>query len=243
MEKLKELLIENGATIVKFANLEGLYNQDIIPANPSSKEEQQYCKIPKYPYGVSIAVKLPTEIVKGIADGPTMDYFNTYHEINRKLNALATLCEEYLVGKGFEAYAQTSEGVWEYGFFTTVMPHKTVAVSAGVGWIGKSALLVTKEFGSAIRLTSVLTNAPLSCEEPIKQSPCSNCTICQKACPGNAITGNVWSKNEGRDYIFDAAKCRKKARELADEMLHKEITLCGKCIEVCPFARKYLSSN
>ena len=50
----------------------------------------------------------------------------------------------------------------EYGIFRTVMPHKTVAVHAGLGWIGKSALFVTEKYGSAVRLTSVLTDAPLS---------------------------------------------------------------------------------
>jgi len=38
------------------------------------------------------------------------------------------------------------------------MPQKTIATRAGLGWIGKTALLITPQFGSAIRLNSVLTD-------------------------------------------------------------------------------------
>ena len=37
--------------------------------------------------------------------------------------------------------------------------YKMLATLAGIGWIGKNALLVTKEQGSAVRFTAVLTDA------------------------------------------------------------------------------------
>ena len=43
----------------------------------------------------------------------------------------------------------------------TALPHKTIATRAGIGWIGKSALLVTAKYGSAIRLSSILTDTPI----------------------------------------------------------------------------------
>lgn len=120
------------------------------------------------------------------------------------------------------------------------MPHKTVAVHAGLGWIGKSALFLTEKYGSAVRLKSVLTNAPLECEEgAILESKCNNCTLCADACPGKAISGHIWNLELDRDDYFDAMACRKKAREIAAKTLDREITLCGKCIEVCPYTKKY----
>lgn len=68
------------------------------------------------------------------------------------------------------------------------------------------------------------------------------CQQCQKACPGKAITGALWDATRGRDWIFDAMACRKKAREIASKAIGKEITLCGKCIESCPYTQKYISS-
>lgn len=93
------------------------------------------------------------------------------------------------------------------------MPHKTVAVCAGIGWIGKSALLVTPEFGSAVRLTSVLTDAPLTVDKIIEKSPCEKCNVCKEACPAHAIVGNVWRQGVERDYIVNVLKCRETARK------------------------------
>jgi epoxyqueuosine reductase QueG len=58
---------------------------------------------------------------------------------------------------------------------STGLPHKTTATLAGLGWIGKCALLVTERYGSAIRLTAVLTEAELPCGEPVSRSRCGAC--------------------------------------------------------------------
>ena len=52
----------------------------------------------------------------------------------------------------------------------TVLPHKTVATRAGIGWIGKSALLVTEQYGSMIRISSILTDAPLETAVPVRSA-------------------------------------------------------------------------
>jgi epoxyqueuosine reductase QueG len=43
-----------------------------------------------------------------------------------------------------------------------------------------------------------------------------------------------------REAIFDAAKCRDTARARAMQGFGEEITICGKCIEVCPYTKKYM---
>ncbi len=240
MEKLKEELYQKGASLVGFGNIEDLYTKNNPLDSKNTENETLESEIPHYPVGISIAIAIPKEVVKGISLKPTMDYYHTCYELNHRLDSLAEFCESYLMNLGYQAYAQTVNRVKEYGNFKTVMPHKTVAVTAGLGWIGKSALLVTKEFGSAVRLTSVLTTAPLECNQRIHESPCKGCEICKNACPGKAITGNVWDSKKDRDWVFNASACRKQARKLAFEELGKEITLCGKCIEVCPYTQRYL---
>jgi len=195
-------LYDNGATMVGFADLSRVVTDELK-------------------YGVSIAIKIPTEIIASIHDGPNRAYFNTYHDLNSRLNALAKKAAGYLEERGYAAFAQTTDVVKQYGVCRTKMPHKTVAVNAGLGWIGKSALLVTKEYGSA----------------------CGTCLICTEACPAKAISGRLWSPDLDRDEFFSPLPCQKKARELTKERVHEEATICGKCIEVCPYTQKYLAVN
>jgi len=192
-------------------------------------------------FGVSVAIAVPSNVIQSIQNGPTMAYYDEYHRINKVLDHLVLVGAEYLTKKGYQAYAQTSDAVVESDDYRTALPHKTVATRAGLGWIGKCALLVTKEYGSSVRLSSLITNAPLECAVPIVNSQCGNCMVCANACPGKAVSGNLWSENIDRDDFFNSIQCRKAARELAAKHIDKEITLCGKCIQVCPYTQAYLN--
>ena len=65
--------------------------------------------------------------------------------------------------------------------------HKTVAAVAGLGGIGLSKLLVTPEFGPLVRLGTIITDASLTVEEPLDETPCKQCESCRNACPAEAI--------------------------------------------------------
>ena len=241
--EIEKLLMENGASLVGFANVEGMYNKVDLSMPRSEDSETEMYDIPHYPMGISIAVSISPSIIAGIRKAPTMDYYNAYHAENEKLDRLAMLCADYLIREGYKAYPQTVSSTREYGIFRTILPHKNVAINAGLGWIGKSALFVTEKFGSAVRLTSVLTDAPIACVNSISQPKCGSCMICADACPGKAISGRLWNKESDRDDYFDAMACRLKAREIAAKTLDKKITLCGKCIEVCPYTRRYIEKS
>lgn len=237
--EIEQLLLEAGAAMVGFAKIDELYNNVDLNGPRSEDSVTEPINIPHYSYGISILLAHPKNVIKNIHNAPTMDYYHAYHKLNNKLDELAVLCADYIKEQGYHAYPQTVSATKEYGIFRTVMPHKTVAVHAGLGWIGKSALFITEKYGSAVRLTSVLTDAPLEYNKQILPSKCGGCMLCTNACPGKAISGKLWSPKLDRDEFFDAAACRKKAREIAAETLDKQITLCGKCIEICPYTRKY----
>ena len=237
---IERMLIKNGASMVGFAKLEGLYDKMDLDEESSEDSIREPFEIPQYPMGISIALAYPRAVIKGINQVPTMEYHDAYHELNNQLDDLANMCAEYLEEQGYNAYPQTISSIKEFGVFRTVMPHKTVAVHAGLGWIGKSALFVTEQYGSALRLTSVLTDAPLKHKGAILQSRCGDCMLCMNACPGKAISGREWNPQLDRDEFFNAMDCRKKAREISATILNKEITLCGKCIEVCPYTQRYI---
>ena len=241
--QLRQLLLDNGASLIGFARVEGLYAQPDFPQMAGEGSETKSFVIPEYPHAVSIAIAIPRDVIRGISQAPTTAYFEAYHSLNHRLDELGMLCAEYITQAGYQAYAQTVSATREYGVYRTILPHKTVALHAGLGWIGKSALLITEQYGGAQRLTSVLTDAPLSCHEGYLQPRCGDCMVCAKACPGNAISGRQWSMGDDRDDRFDTIACRNAAREISAKALGKTITLCGKCIEICPYTKRYLHGS
>ena len=197
------------------------------------------------PVGICVAVKYSKEVIRGIIDLPTREYYEQYNILNEKLDMLVKLGASALIALGgYKAIPLTMDIVKEYETdYTTMLPYKTVATLAGIGWIGKSALLVTKKYGSMLRISSILTDAPLRTAKPIKKSRCADCIICTKVCPANAISGKNWSVDTYRDEFYDAYKCRNVARERALQGIGIEITQCGKCIVSCPYTQQYLSQE
>lgn len=115
--------------------------------------------------------------------------------------------------------------------------HKTAATSAGLGWVGKNALFISKEFGCGVRLATVITDAPLNPGKPVTESQCGKCKECIEACPYGAIIGTPWSSGIAREELFDAFLCNEKREEYIPTLGYKHP--CGLCIQACPFTRNY----
>ena len=213
-----------GASVVGFADLSPLPE----PATGGLKS------------AISVGIALNPEVVAGLAAGPTARYHAEYDRVNGALAQLTTLAADMLRERGFATTSgsATVRTVGD-GRDTTLLPHKTVATRAGLGWIGHCALLVTPAFGPALRISSVLTDAPLTHAVPIERSRCGRCRRCVDACPAGAVTGRPWAAGMPRDEIYDAAACRKKASELATAQGIEE-TICGICIFACPWTQRYL---
>ena len=192
--------------------------------------------------GISVAVALPQNVITDLQTAPTKEYYDLYYSLNRKLNDIVMAGEVFLKSQGFEAYAQTTDRVKVGGNKISKLPHKTVATRAGLGWIGKNCLLVTPQYGSAIRISSLLTNAPLECGEPVRQSYCGTCRLCITACPAQALKGTLWTADTQREKIVDIEKCYKKQVEIMSENTGIKTDLCGKCFAVCAYTRKYLQT-
>lgn len=222
-DQLTEELLSLGADMVGFGDLCDL------PADVRNE----------FPIGVSVVVRYPNEVIQGIADLPTQEYKEWYELLNDRLDMLVTKGAELLQTSGYRAQAQTRSvvGFGEDGN-NTVLPHKTVATRAGIGWIGKNALLTTKEHGSMVRISSILTDAPLRLDEPINKSYCGTCTTCADECPAEAIHGVTWNPSVKRDELVDPVICREVAQARSKQGFGGGHTICGKCIEVCPFTRK-----
>jgi epoxyqueuosine reductase len=218
-------LRSGGAALVGFGRL------DEIPA--ADRED--------LPAGIAIAVAYAPAIIAGITEGPTREYYDAYRRANETLNDLSAAAVAFLQEHGYRAVRQlaTDAGI-DPSTHSTRLPHKTVATRAGLGWIGKCALLVTEEYGSAIRITSVLTDAPLPVAVPVNHSRCGECRLCVEACPGHAPFGGGWRLGVHRDTFFNAWMCREAARAIAKARTGIEDTFCGICIAACPFTLRYV---
>ncbi len=223
-EEIREKLIEKGASVVGYADLSAL---------PEDARRA-------YQYGIIIGVALSPEIVIGIKDGPTLEYYSEYNRLNTLLDQLDEYAAELLREKGFDALPKVQSIVEiDEKSRQTELPHKTVATRAGIGWIGKCALLVTEEYGSAIRISSVLTNAVLDVGEPINTTRCGTCDVCKNICPAGAVTGNSWEVHIDREELYDAHACRNTALARSGKVGVNK-SLCGLCILSCPWTKKYL---
>ena len=211
------------------ANLVGIGDLSELPSDERSN----------LPLGICVALKYPQEIIEGIADLPTPEYRVWYNKLNEQLDDLVVFGAEILKKKGYAAIGKTREHVGHGDTeLKTLLPHKTVATRAGLGWIGKCALMVTEEYGSMLRISVILTDAPLETATPIDQSRCGECMVCTEACPAEAVSGKLYEAGMRRDDFFNAAKCQITARERSVKGFGGGDTICGKCIEVCPYTRR-----
>ncbi len=215
----------------KGANLIGL-------ADMSSLPDQFTGGLPR---AVSIAVALKPTVIRRISNGPTKEYFAEYERANSLLGELCERAVGILIkaGKCAEAVKITTEH-FDSATLSTQIQHKTIATRAGLGWIGKSALLITKEYGPAVRLATVLTDAEFKTGTPVNESHCGSCRKCMEVCPAGAITGRNWEPGAARESIYDAFACRQTAGKLAKQQGIKA-TICGICIGACPWTQKYIS--
>lgn len=189
---------------------------------------------------ISIAAKVDPSVVSELADGPTQRYWREYDRLNTLLVQLCKIGVDILRRSGAEAMAiEATKAKVDEVTLSERLPHKAVATRAGLGWIGKSALLITPKFGPAVRLGSVLTDADFETGDPVNTSNCGKCRECVEKCPAQAIVGANWELGTARESIYDAFACRKKVRAMTNQ--RKIVpTICGICINACPWTQRYL---
>jgi len=192
-----------------------------------------------FPYGVSIA--MPLTVLPSTTEEAWIKYYDEYRRVSARLEEASNYLAEQIRARGYNALS-----LWRLDRqdedFRTPLPFKTLATRAGLGWIGKSAALITKEYGNAVRLSGVLTDMPFETGTPIETSLCGDCMECVKHCPGRAIKGNLWSLHADRDDLLDAHACKRAVIERGRALGKTEGT-CGVCIAVCPWTKGYFGGR
>jgi epoxyqueuosine reductase len=112
------------------------------------------------------------------------------------------------------------------------------AARAGIGFIGKNAMLIIPGVGSHVLLTVIVTDAALTPDDPMEER-CGKCTLCLDACPTRALVA-------ARE--LDARRCISYLTIEHDGPIDPALREgmggwlfgCDECQDVCPYNRTRL---
>ncbi len=156
------------------------------------------------------------------------EYTSQFFTLNSKLNSMAFKVSRYLESQGYRtlpipaAYPRVNKEIFG------ILSHRHAAVSAGLGEMARNNLLTTPQFGSRIRLVSIVTEAPLKADSPFAESLClkqrAQCQLaCVRDCPVQAIT---------EDGVVDKTRCLHYQEQIMPWSAAE--LRCGVCVSSCP---------
>ncbi|WP_104202115.1 tRNA epoxyqueuosine(34) reductase QueG [Billgrantia saliphila] len=149
-----------------------------------------------------------------------------YHKLMRKrLATLARWIEERVGSFGYRAFVDSAP-----------VMERALARKAGLGWVGKNAMLLNPRAGSLFFLGELYVDLPLPVDPPFDAEHCGSCSACRTACPTGAII---------EDKVVDARACISYLTielfgaipERYREAMGNRVFGCDDCQLVCPFTR------
>jgi epoxyqueuosine reductase len=164
---------------------------------------------------------------------------HAYDQVNPRLDQVTLQLARALQRSGHRALNVPASQQVDKEQICGVFSHKMAAHLAGLGWIGKSCMLITPEMGPRVRWGTVLTDAPLPVTGGPADERCGTCQDCVDICPVEAYTGRAFRADEPRKARFDARKCQRYFQEMESA---GTAHVCGLCLYVCPHGRSRTSS-
>jgi epoxyqueuosine reductase len=161
-------------------------------------------------------------------------YGKDYHNVvKKKLNKLLeeiSRVSEVQIARCFVDSAPVLERRW--------------AQKAGLGWIGKNTMLISKDHGSYFFIGEIICDIELDYDDEELNDYCGRCNACLNFCPTNALIPE-------KPYQMDASKCISyhtiENKEVSEADFPKEnkdrLFGCDICLEVCPWNRESKSHN
>lgn len=180
--------------------------------------------VAKYPAAISLACRLSQGVLDTLEDGPNRIYFQHYRTVNHFLDQLALRLSNIIQTRGGQSLPIAASQLIDWEKQRGHLSHKKVAWLAGLGWIGRSNLLVTPQFGSQVRLATILTDLPLTTSKPLDFG-CGSCRACLEVCPVGAI--------KEKSEEFDHLACYEKLKDFRNRGLTDQF-ICGLCQKICP---------
>ena len=110
------------------------------------------------------------------------------------------------------------------------------AKKAGIGWVGKNSLTLSKQKGSFFFLSELIIDLDLSYDSPTETDHCGNCTKCIDACPTEAILPNK-TVNGSQCISYFTIELKDQIPTEMKGKFDDWIFGCDACQEVCPWNR------
>ncbi|MEO0108887.1 MAG: hypothetical protein ABIK62_06950, partial [candidate division WOR-3 bacterium] len=183
--------------------------------------------------GLSFAVPVARQVLATIGEHPNQLYFHHYRQLNNQLDRIALRLTQVLEQRGVRALPIPASQIVDWQTQRGLVSHKRIAVAAGLGWIGRNNLLVTRAYGAQVRLASVLTDLPIGAARDLVASfgpecssafGCRECRACITVCPAQAI------RDEPSE--FDHQACFAQLREFQRQGYVGQY-VCGICVRAC----------
>jgi epoxyqueuosine reductase QueG len=178
----------------------------------------------KFHRAISLGKRLLDAIIDEIEDKPTKLYFHHYRQLNFFLDRGAFLLASEIQNLGFNSLPIPASQIIDWKKQQSHVSHKKIGHLSGLGWIGRSNLLINPDFGSRFRMATILTDMPLDVDDPIEED-CRDCRQCIPVCPAQAI--------DEKAQNFDHWACYEKLKEFRNKGIVGQY-ICGVCIKACP---------
>ena len=175
-----------------------------------------------YKYVIVVAIPMDRETMLQAPGDETLDHvMDIYVDVSR----VAVDLSERIRAAGHDARACTN-----LGDGANTVQQVPLAVKAGLGQLGKHGSIITKDFGSNVRLATVLTNLPLEIDQPEDigvDDFCATCQICVTNCPPHAIFDTKQMVRGEEKWYVNFDRCAPYFSSNGG---------CAICIEVCPWS-------
>lgn len=227
-EKVENYIRGQGADIIGFSSAQSYAG--IFGITDGSEHPDYYIKDAKTL--IVIGVKIVDSIMDNLTGTKDPHSYNLknylLHYAYDKLDEITASASKYIEGLGYDAYPiQSRSEIRENGYLWSYFSHKKAAIAAGLGHVGKSSIIITKKFGTRVRLATIITDMDMETDAPNDKTPgkvCGRCRICIDACPVKALEFDGTDKRT----IIDPVKCQ----------AHMDYCQCALCQGICPIGKK-----
>lgn len=180
------------------ADLVGITTKDLLIDGPPPADPRYL--LPSAKSVISFALCLDRDNVQDfISKKAWRPHCENRKAIVQKLYMIGDNLTKELRSEGYEALnvdinnnyrpEETAKDVTEMTAFHPDFSHRYGALASGIGRLGWSGNLLTREYGALVELGSVLTSAALRPDPPIPDEyhPCDRCKMCSLVCPVEMI--------------------------------------------------------
>ncbi len=216
---IKELTYSYGADVCGIANIERF-----------AGAPRGFTPVDIYP-GTKSVISFGKQFSSSLFEANTrVPYTSVKNKLADLLDDIAIKLCTNIEGQGFTAIPIPSDEPYEYWNSENnegrgILSLKHLAEGSGVGFIGKSTLLINEKYGNRLYLGAVLTDAELDVDNLARNLCPVDCNICIKACPQSALDR----------VTVNQKKCRVECISVTEG--GGFVYGCNTCRKVCPFAK------